>query len=79
MPQRPPSYTFIPLQQTEREPKNSTEPSFWFRVASVSKKTSPIKWNLKGSIVHNADIIAAAIASPQHLMTLRFDFSPVLS
>lgn len=52
MPQRPPSYTFIPLQQTEREPKNSTEPSFWFRVASVSKKTSPIKWNLKGSIVH---------------------------
>ena len=27
----------------------------------------------------DADIIAAAIASPQHLMTLRFDFSPVLS
>lgn len=52
MPQRPPSYTFIPLQQTEREPKNSTEPSFWFLVASASKKTSPIKWNLKGSIVH---------------------------
>ena len=52
MPQRPPSYTFIPLQQTEREPKNSTGPSFWFLVASVSKKTSPIKWNLKGSIVH---------------------------
>lgn len=27
----------------------------------------------------DADIIAAAIESPQHLMTLRFDFSPVLS
>ena len=26
----------------------------------------------------DADIIAAAIESPQHLMTLRFDFSPVL-
>ena len=32
--------------------EHSMEPSFWFLVASVSKKTSPIKWNLKGSIVH---------------------------
>lgn len=65
MPQRPPSYTFIPLQQTEREPKNSTEPSFWFLVASVSKKTSPIKWNLKGSIVHEMPTSLPQPSSPR--------------
>ena len=64
MPQRPPSYTFIPLQQTEREPKNSTEPSFWFLVASVSKKTSPIKWNLKDSIVYE---MPALLPQPSNL------------
>lgn len=64
MPQRPPSCTFIPLQQTGREPKNSTEPSFWFRGASVSRKTSPIKWNLKGSIVHEMPTSLPQPSSP---------------
>lgn len=40
----------------------------------------PYRMELEGfDRARDADIIAAAIASPQHLMTLRFDFSPVLS
>ena len=40
----------------------------------------PYQMELEGfDRARDADIIAAAIASPQHLMTLRFDFSPVLS
>lgn len=40
----------------------------------------PYQMELEGfDRARNADIIAAAIESPQHLMTLRFDFSPVLS
>lgn len=40
----------------------------------------PYQMELEGfDRARDADIIAAAIESPQHLMTLRFDFSPVLS
>lgn len=40
----------------------------------------PYQMELEGfDRARDADIIAAAIVSPQHLMTLRFDFSPVLS
>lgn len=40
----------------------------------------PYQMELEGfDRARDADIIAAAIASPQHIMTLRFDFSPVLS
>lgn len=40
----------------------------------------PYQMELEGfDHARDADIIAAAIESPQHLMTLRFDFSPVLS
>lgn len=40
----------------------------------------PYQMELEGfDCARDADIIAAAIESPQHLMTLRFDFSPVLS
>lgn len=39
----------------------------------------PYQMELEGfDRARDADIIAAAIESPQHLMTLRFDFSPVL-
>ena len=39
----------------------------------------PYQMELEGfDRARDADIIAAAIVSPQHLMTLRFDFSPVL-
>ncbi len=39
----------------------------------------PYQMELEGfDRVRDASIIAAAIESPQHLMTLRFDFSPVL-
>lgn len=40
----------------------------------------PYQMELEGfDRARDADIIAAVIESPQHLMTLRFDFSPVLS
>lgn len=40
----------------------------------------PYQMELEGfDRARDADIIAAAIDSPQHLMTLRFDFSPILS
>lgn len=40
----------------------------------------PYQMELEGfDRARDANIIAAAIESPQHLMTLRFDFSPVLS
>ena len=40
----------------------------------------PYQMELEGfDRARDASIIAAAIESPQHLMTLRFDFSPVLS
>lgn len=40
----------------------------------------PYQMELEGfDRARDADIIAAAIESPQHLMTLRFDFSPILS
>ena len=40
----------------------------------------PYQMELEGfDRARDADIIAAAIDSPQHLMTLRFDFCPVLS
>lgn len=40
----------------------------------------PYQMELEGfDRARDADIIAAAIESPQYLMTLRFDFSPVLS
>lgn len=40
----------------------------------------PYQMELEGfDRARDANIIAAAIESPQHLMTLRFDFSPILS